>query len=52
LFYDKDNNCLAEIPSGKPGKVTVNKNAEEPGHDDYFFHVENTLEKEMYYKGR
>ena len=42
---------MAAIPSGKPGKVTVNKNAEEPGQDGYFFHVDNTLVNEKFYEG-
>jgi hypothetical protein len=50
-FYDKDNDCIALIPSGKPGKVTVNKNAEEPGQDGYFFHIDNTIVNEKFYKG-
>ncbi len=51
LFYDKDNDCMGAIPSGKPGKVTVNKNADEPGQEGYFFNVDNTLVNEKSYQG-
>jgi hypothetical protein len=50
LFYDRDNDCIAELPSGKPGKVTVKK-ALEPGQVGYFFNVQNNLENENFYKG-
>jgi hypothetical protein len=42
---------MGAIPSGKPGKVTVNKNADEPGQDGYFFNVDNTLVNEKSYQG-